>query len=1134
MANANFRVKNGLYVVEDTSSSGNLTLLDGEVKSDADLTINPDAVSGANTAGNDMIIRGGAGTGTGNGGDIIFKVADSTGASTGSTPNSHGTTALTINQVGTATFGAGIVVPNDSGIGSAGDGSAIQIASTGIVTFNDNIRLPNTATIGPAGDNDAIQLNIGTTVFTSTEATTSTTTGAVTVAGGLGVAADISVGDDIFMISDGAQIKFGATAASPDVVLTHVADQGLQLTTPLQTTGTRPIFEIYQDNADNLGGVLRFTKEAGNAVGGTADNDKLGLIQFFGDDDGANSTNMGQIEGRIADASNNDELGRLMLRPRADSGGAGGVIIDGFTIEGLLNQKHALRASIGGNLTSDSSYTLTESSSGSVINMFQYPSDNTDNSSQHYNASGGGSQIIYDVVPVMNIGGGSTPHVFKGTGQGSSESNYYPNLMVNGTGYSEARIRQVTAQGESNTHAGIGAAMVIETVDKHNFNGLYFSKDSSNNTAFSWNATDPSSTLGSDETWGVGKEVGEEGYFQIGYYADGYDDVAISTTKNPLRSDNRLMSIHYAGGVGVDGVRGNVSSGLTVSVSTQTYSASTSRSQNIQLNASGGLGPLGVYVDNGSGYTSGSTSSINVDDNAGGSPTLTGITSGKKLYDSSGNLVGTVSSASSTTINFSGNITEALADNEQLYGMLGGVVYFEPSQASPSVTAGRLYSYNGSLYWNGSDLTASAASALGDLSDVSYSSGDLSITSLDTFTMSASDTVMKIIDTSASGTASGGKLTLGSDDGAVMADNHRLGVIDFVGAEDASNTQSVGARIQAVCRDAWDGTNNDADLEFYTVNGTTVAKVLTLDADKLASFEGDVTIAGNDLTFGNGATIVNTDANTLTVTEATTVFSGDIKVEGNEIKDSGNNSAITFDGSGGVTILGDLTVSGDTVQQDVSTVTVEDPLIQLARANTSTDAIDIGFYGTYADSGTKYTGLFRDASDGDTYKLFATTGGSHAAPTTTVNTGSGFTLADLDVATLDSTTLSINTSGTQDGILTSGSVAIANIADTAGATTIDTFDCSVYQATKYLVLVEDITNNNFLSTEILVLGDDAPADSIGYLTQYAVLYNDTELGTFSVTGTTSGNNINLQYDPSDTAGTANHKVRVVATRIASI
>ena len=48
-----------------------------------------------------------------------------------------------------------------------------------------------------------------------------------------------------------------------------------------------------------------------------------------------------------------------------------------------------------------------------------------------------------------------------------------------------------------------------------------------------------------------------------------------------------------------------------------------------------------------------------------------------------------------------------------------------------------------------------------------------------------------------------------------MADTHRLGVIEFKGAEDASNTLSIGAKIEAVCNDAWDGSNNDGILKFY-------------------------------------------------------------------------------------------------------------------------------------------------------------------------------------------------------------------------------------------------------------------------------------------------------------------------------
>ena len=68
----------------------------------------------------------------------------------------------------------------------------------------------------------------------------------------------------------------------------------------------------------------------------------------------------------------------------------------------------------------------------------------------------------------------------------------------------------------------------------------------------------------------------------------------------------------------------------------------------------------------------------------------------------------------------------------------------------------------------------------------------------------------------------------------------------------------------------------------------------------------------------------------------------------------------------------------------------------------------------------------------------------------------------------------------------------------------------------------------------MVLGDDV--DSAAYLTQYAVVYNDTtdkDLGVF--TATESGNTITLTYTANDTAGSSSngHKVRAVATRIAA-
>ena len=104
---------------------------------------------------------------------------------------------------------------------------------------------------------------------------------------------------------------------------------------------------------------------------------------------------------------------------------------------------------------------------------------------------------------------------------------------------------------------------------------------------------------------------------------------------------------------------------------------------------------------------------------------------------------------------------------------------------------------------------------------------------------------------------------------------------------------------------------------------------------------------------------------------------------------------------GNLTVTGDLTVEGTTTTIDTQTLTVEDPLIEVASNNTSTDAVDIGWYGKYAPSGTTlYAGLFRDTGDSK-FKLFRNL---EEQPTTTVNTsGTGYTRADLVIGNLEAT-----------------------------------------------------------------------------------------------------------------------------------
>ena len=70
-----------------------------------------------------------------------------------------------------------------------------------------------------------------------------------------------------------------------------------------------------------------------------------------------------------------------------------------------------------------------------------------------------------------------------------------------------------------------------------------------------------------------------------------------------------------------------------------------------------------------------------------------------------------------------------------------------------------------------------------------------------------------------------------------------------------------------------------------------------------------------------------------------------------------------------------------------SITSVEDNMLELANANTSSDTLDIGIYGNYDDGlsdggASEYTGLFRDATD-STWKLFD---GLEVEPGSTVNT----------------------------------------------------------------------------------------------------------------------------------------------------
>ena len=134
----------------------------------------------------------------------------------------------------------------------------------------------------------------------------------------------------------------------------------------------------------------------------------------------------------------------------------------------------------------------------------------------------------------------------------------------------------------------------------------------------------------------------------------------------------------------------------------------------------------------------------------------------------------------------------------------------------------------------------------------------------------------------------------------------------------------------------------------------------------------------------------------------------------------GSSGDATFNND--VAIGGNLTVSGTTTTTNTTTLSVQDPLIELAKGNTSNNS-DIGFYGVYSTN--HYAGLFRDATDSK-FKLF---NNLQAEPQTTVNTGgTGYAVGTL-VANLEGNVTGTIQTASQPNITSLGTLTTLTVDD---------------------------------------------------------------------------------------------------------
>jgi hypothetical protein len=223
-----------------------------------------------------------------------------------------------------------------------------------------------------------------------------------------------------------------------------------------------------------------------------------------------------------------------------------------------------------------------------------------------------------------------------------------------------------------------------------------------------------------------------------------------------------------------------------------------------------------------------------------------------------------------------------------------------------------------------------------------------------------------------------------------------------------------------------------------TVNATGVHIGQPVATTSNVTFANVVT---TDLTVNGNTVLGDSTADRLTVTA---LVSSNLTPASNNTHLLGNNSlrwaeihasnvhstSGYFDGT--VQISGNLIVSGNVATTNVSTLSVSDPLIQLA-ANNTTDLLDIGFVGHYNDgSANLHTGLFRDASDGGLYKLFVGSEQELSGNNTVNTAANGFTLAILQTYLQSG---GLTTNSTSANLVANSSYAVGIVANTLSLST---------------------------------------------------------------------------------------------------
>ena len=272
-------------------------------------------------------------------------------------------------------------------------------------------------------------------------------------------------------------------------------------------------------------------------------------------------------------------------------------------------------------------------------------------------------------------------------------------------------------------------------------------------------------------------------------------------------------------------------------------------------------------------------------------------------------------------------------------------------------------------------------------------------------------------------------------------------------------------------------TNGDITL---TPNGT--GKVIVTDGTTLQTNTADINggaIDGVTIGAASAATHLNVSGGTVTITDTGGDGTMDGVIIGGSTAAAGSFTSITA--SGNATISGNLTVNGTTTTIDSETLTIEDPLLTLAKNNSggSANTFDQGlFFNRGSDDNVSF--LWDESADQFAFAVTSgedgTTAGSvtidsyaaiQAGVTTVSDLETGVisaadgtesaTIANstgvMTVASAVLTTADIN-GGTADGVTIGGSTAAAGTFTTATATNVQATNIKANDGTAAITVAD--------------------------------------------------------------------------------